>query len=449
MPFGARFSRPARPVTTLAPLASLASLAALASLALITVAPPALASPAADKATARALATDGIALYNEGDCKGAIDLLQRAEQLYSAPVHLLYVARCQAKTGKLIEAAETYRAIKRMKLQPDSPEQFKAAVQDADDELQTVAAEIPRLILNVAPQPEGVVITINGDEVPAAILGIERLTNPGEKKITVTAPGFEPNDLTITLKRSEVRELEIPLTPTGGLAAVAPTHESPAGQAPENDENGKSESESKVGPNGIVWFVGAQFGAFIPSGDVTKGTPLTDLVSAGGGAELIGGLTFARYFTPFAFLTGYTLTPSSTIATRLTGATATGAMGGAGMRFGTPRRQLGGYGELAFARSGIGVQGDIKNTLIGCSATVNSSALRFGGGILIPIADIFELSPAVNFTVGKFSSVSVGGGAACAIGTALSNGDIPTAERGNYAVVQIGIDGEFVFGGHQ
>ena len=119
------------------------------------------------------------------------------------------------------------------------------------------------------------------------------------------------------------------------------------------------------------------------------------------------------------------------------------------MRFGTPRRQLGGYGELAFARSGITVQGDIKPTLTGCSVSVTSSSLRFGGGILIPIADIFELSPAVNFTVGKFSSVKVSSGIACNVGTGLPSGDIPTADRGNYAVVQIGIGGEFVFGGHE
>ena len=108
-----------------------------------------------------------------------------------------------------------------------------------------------------------------------------------------------------------------------------------------------------------------------------------------------------------------------------------------------------GFADPVASPGGITVQGDIKPTLTGCSVSVTSSSLRFGGGILIPIADIFELSPAVNFTVGKFSSVKVSSGIACNVGTGLPSGDIPTADRGNYAVVQIGIGGEFVFGGHE
>ena len=439
-------------------------------LAALLAAPCVIASPA-DKATARELATEGITLYNEGDCVGAIDRLERAEQLYSAPVHLLYIARCQAKLGRLIEAAETYRIIKRMDLPAQAPSQFKAAQKDADRELDVVTAEIPRLILNVAPQPEGLTITINGVAVSEAVLGVERLTNPGAQEIKVTAAGFEPSEKVIQLKRSEVREIEIPLLPLGGKpppsvgdaadAADKPADGEPAesGEPGEPGEPGES-GESRPGPNGIIWFVGARLGLFAPGGNagkfkfglLTRNIPMTDVAGAGGGGELLGGLTFERYFTPFVFFTGYALA-SANPKEQVFGSTGQGAGGimvGAGMRFGSPRRQLGGFGEAAFARNafamertGVGAAG------AACTVTLASPSVRLGGGMTIPVSDLVELTPALNFTFGKFTQSSVSGPDGCAVLSDLIPESIPSANQGSYMIFQIGIGGEFVFGGHE
>jgi hypothetical protein len=414
------------------------------TLAFLAASAPAIGSPA-DKATARELATEGIALYNEGDCKGALDRLERAEQLYSAPVHLLYIARCQAKLDQLIEAAETYRVIKRMKLSTDAPEQFEAAVKDADRELGVVTDEIPRLILQVSPQPEGVAITINGEDVPPAVIGVERLTNPGERVIRVTAPGFEPATATIKLKRSEVRELEIPLTPTGGVAPVVPSEDGKAPPAP-------AKPESKPGPNGIIWFVGARLGLILPAGNLLKepladgNIPMSAVASTGGGGEILGGLTFARYFTPFAFVTGYALKAENDTDRRLgIGKGNGGVMLGAGMRFGSPRRQFGGFGEVAFARNVLAM----NRTFVGAACTVTASAnsVRLGGGLAIPISDLFELTPELGFTFGKFSRFDVPNTASCLIPRTALPEDIPTEDQSAYLMFQIGLGGEFLFGG--
>jgi len=63
---------------------------------------PVMAQSAADKATARQLATQGIQQYQQGKNAEALDLLQKAEQLYDAPIHLIYIARAQAALGKLV-----------------------------------------------------------------------------------------------------------------------------------------------------------------------------------------------------------------------------------------------------------------------------------------------------------------------------------------------------------
>ena len=65
--------------------------------ACLLVAPAAFAQSAADKATARQLASEGIELYQKGSYAEALDKLERAEALFDAPVHLLYIARTQAK----------------------------------------------------------------------------------------------------------------------------------------------------------------------------------------------------------------------------------------------------------------------------------------------------------------------------------------------------------------
>jgi len=50
-------------------------------------------SAAADKATARLSAKQGIEMYRAQRYAEALERLQRAQQLFDAPVHLLYIAR--------------------------------------------------------------------------------------------------------------------------------------------------------------------------------------------------------------------------------------------------------------------------------------------------------------------------------------------------------------------
>src|SRR5688572_16146702 len=119
--------------------------------ACVLAAAPCLAQTAADKATARKLAGEGIELYQAGKYGEALDKLERAEQLYDAPVHLLYIARTQAKLDKPVDAAETYRRLVRVKLEPDAPEAFTQAVDDAKKELPEVEAAVPTLRLEVTP----------------------------------------------------------------------------------------------------------------------------------------------------------------------------------------------------------------------------------------------------------------------------------------------------------
>src|SRR5690606_33025978 len=97
---------------------------ALAVALVLTMSTAAVGQSAADKATARKLATEGIKLYQQGQFDDALDRLKRAQALYDAPVHLLYMARAQVKLGQLVEGAESYRRLVRTELDAKAPDVF-------------------------------------------------------------------------------------------------------------------------------------------------------------------------------------------------------------------------------------------------------------------------------------------------------------------------------------
>ena len=64
-------------------------------LAAATLASPVLAQDA--KGEARQLGIEGVKAFEAGDWQGAVSRFQKAEELYHAPTHLLYIARAQVK----------------------------------------------------------------------------------------------------------------------------------------------------------------------------------------------------------------------------------------------------------------------------------------------------------------------------------------------------------------
>src|SRR3954447_22964999 len=106
---------------------------------------PTFAETAADKATAREVATEGLGLYKEEKYAEALDRLKRAQALYDAPVHLLYIARSQDKLGQLVESVETYRQLDRYQLPQGAPEAWVTAVEEGRKELSRIEPRVPKV----------------------------------------------------------------------------------------------------------------------------------------------------------------------------------------------------------------------------------------------------------------------------------------------------------------
>lgn len=176
---------------------------------------PATVKPA-DREAARALATRGFELFQAGSYDEAIASFRKAEEKVHAPPHLLYIARCQVKLRKLVEAKDTFREILAEKLAPDAPYPFRDAQTSARAELNEVDILIPSMSLTLEGKDvERATVLFDGQPFPSVSLGKPVPENPGLHTITVTVPGRDPVERTILLKQgTDVEQVTIEVGPS-------------------------------------------------------------------------------------------------------------------------------------------------------------------------------------------------------------------------------------------
>lgn len=438
-----------------------------------TGAPPALAQSAADKATARQLATEGIDLFKAGKIPEALDKLQRAQQLYDAPVHLIYIARSHAQLGQFVEAAEAYRRLVRTQLPDNAPAVFKDAVADAKKELPDVEPKIASLRIDVEPKGvQGLELKIDDAAVSSAALGVDRPVNPGSRKITASAPGYKPLEQTLELKPGEKKKLALSLEADGsgeGSGAGAGSGESAgSGEGGKGEGSGPAGDEEAKGNFGFL--VGLRLGAAIPAGQLAEGYPMKDYFGPGAGVELRAGVRVFKRYSALLLVGGESYQPGAALekgpASSVIKVTPGGSNAGLGLMYAAPPGKLGPFVELDFlflhrfeAKRDITWQNDVNED---CEQTLkaHSTALRLSGGVQLPLTPWFQLSPYAGVAFGQVTDFSVddscGGtvplGPKDATDTSTKKtpwGDGAKAEDkpAGHFVVTLGVGGDLVFGG--
>jgi hypothetical protein len=420
------------------------------AVALLLGAGPVSAQSAADKATAREAATQGIGLYRAGKYADALDRLKRAQALYDAPVHLLYIARCQAKLGQLVEAAENYRLLEHYALPSDAPAAWKSAVDDGSKELAEVEPRVPRLKIVTDPvSVPGAALTIDGAAVSSAVVGIERPTNPGKHHIAISAPGFSSAEADTTLVEGQTAEATLHLAPGAGAAAVPAA--TPAVQVPPP----KSEPEPEPQKRSLVGFLGGlRLGVGVPVGTllhinaagVDRDVAASDAFGAGGSLELHVGVRIARYFTPVLYIEGQTLSSGDglfpNVKTTLSN-TRAGAFG-IGIMIGSAPGKLGGFGEFDFVpvtSFNLTTTAPLQPEKT-CDLAAKGGAIRFGGGAVIPVLDWLHLTPVVLATIGTFTHLDASG----TCDAYPPSGDIASENRRTHGMLFFGVGGDVVLG---
>ncbi len=216
------------------PFAFALALAATLPLAVLTVASPAYAQEASsqDIAQARQLGGQAQAAYDKGDFTESEKLWTAAAKLYTqAPTLTLGLARTQAKLGKVVAAQESYNKIVReWGNNPNPPPAFKDAVEAAKTEVVAVSAKVASVTVSVEG-PTNPQVTIDGQPVPAAALGLKRPVDPGSHKVTATADGYKPADTTFSVTEGGSAAATLKMEKAAGAVAVAPVP-GPAGAGP-------------------------------------------------------------------------------------------------------------------------------------------------------------------------------------------------------------------------
>jgi hypothetical protein len=242
-----------------APFAFALALAATLPLAVLTVASPAHAQDASsqDIAQARQLGGQAQAAYDKGDFTESEKLWTAAAKLYTqAPTLTLGLARTQAKLGKVVAAQESYNKIVReWGNTPNPPPAFKDAVEAAKTEVVAVSAKVASVTVSIEG-PTNPQVTIDGQAVPAAALGLKRPVDPGSHKVTATADGYKPADTTFSVTEGGSAAATLKMEKAAGGAVAAAPVPGPAGPGPASPgEPGADVGTGKGSSNKTLAFV--------------------------------------------------------------------------------------------------------------------------------------------------------------------------------------------------
>jgi hypothetical protein len=209
-------------------------------------------------ATARKLANGGIDAIEAGDCDKGAPLLERAEQLHHASVHLQYLARCRVAKGKLVAATEMWRRIIRDGAPEGSSPAVVTALAEAQRELEKTLPRLAATIVRTASDYPGLSMTLDGTKLPADMVGTPQVLDPGGHELAVSATGFESWSRRFTLAEGASSEIKVELNPQAGGA----TSTEAEGASPE-----RSQSSSFLGPAG--WITASVGAASLIAGTVT------------------------------------------------------------------------------------------------------------------------------------------------------------------------------------
>lgn len=196
---------------------------ALVAVVLQTVASAHAQDDAANRAAARKLAEDGVAALQNGDSATAVQKLEKAHQMLAVPTVTLWSARALMKRGAWVEAAERLREVKRLPASGEAAVQEQAK-RDAEKELNDLLPRIPNLVVTVADATPDVTVTLDGAQLPAALLGEDRPVNPGKHQL-VAQRGSERQSLEVSVAEGERKPVELRLN---GNASTAPAGAAPA-----------------------------------------------------------------------------------------------------------------------------------------------------------------------------------------------------------------------------
>lgn len=184
----------------------------------------------ATRAAARALGEQGVEAYWAGDFATADAKLDQAYRLYPTPTLGLWSARARVRRDRWVEASERYRDAARASEAVGNNAAQKQAQHKATKELEELLPRIPSITIQLEiVDPSAVRITLDGVDVPSALIGARRPTNRGQHTLVVTL-GKDRRQLEFELSEGQHEQLAVELEQSESQPPMA----SAAGEAIED-----------------------------------------------------------------------------------------------------------------------------------------------------------------------------------------------------------------------
>lgn len=182
-----------------------------------------------ERAAARDMGEKAVAAYQAGDYEKAYDLFTRAHAIVGLTTTGLYLARCLVKLDRFVEASERYVEIARIALPDDAQPLHVEAKATAQKEREALLPRIPKLRIALdEPDAADVEVTLDGVEVPKALLGVSRPVDPGEH-VVAAVRGDIRREERVVLAEGQSRDITLAVKITANREPQPPRPETPNG----------------------------------------------------------------------------------------------------------------------------------------------------------------------------------------------------------------------------
>lgn len=299
-----------------------------ACFALLHSAPAAAQASASDKAAAEALFDQGVRLMKQNSFADACPKLEESNRIDPGVGTLLYLGECYERTGKTASAWATFReaaSLANTSGQADRARTAAARAQELEPKLSRLSVELAPEVARIS----GVLVRRGNQRLDPSVYGTPLPVDPGEYRIEVTAPGYEPWSAPITVAAGGASaSVRVPgLLKSTAPAAVppsAPQQEAQQQVATDKDQNpSKSHALSTqqtlglvVGGVGLVGIgLGTYFGvrAISKNGDAEQLCPEPGPCSDAEGVALSDKAKESATASNIAFIAGGVLVATGAV----------------------------------------------------------------------------------------------------------------------------------------
>src|SRR5207248_5721213 len=139
---------------------------------------------------------------------------------------------------------------------PNPQRAFREAQVDAQNELQALEPRMPALmILLEGPGAKDATVTLDGEKVPPALLGVPSPANPGAHQIEASVRGRPPVSNKVSLKEGGRESIKISVEASieaAVIAPAAPNASAPSQDQPPASDQGTGRSGMKYGAYGAL-----------------------------------------------------------------------------------------------------------------------------------------------------------------------------------------------------